>query len=141
MNRRAGFTLIELVVVVMIIGVLVGIAAPRMLNIMGDATDNGARQSLGVLRDAIERYASENGGSYPSGTEAEVKDALKQYLRGPFPKSPVGAAPADALSVTTGNAALVSDNAGGWMYNSTTGEIIINCTDTSQDGSTAYSGF
>jgi len=141
MRRRGGFTLIELVVVVMIIGVLVAIAAPKMLNMMGEATDNAARQSLSMLRDAIERYAAQNNGNYPSGTADEIKTALLQYLRGPFPKCPVGTgAPNDTLTVSTGDP-LVSDNAGGWMYNATTGEIIINSTETSQDGATTYDQF
>ena len=130
MRRRIGFTLIELVIVVMVIGILVAIAAPKFINITADASDNSARMSLSVLRDAIETYASQNGGAYPAD-----KPGIEQYLKGPFPSCPVGAAPADALNINAADP-LLSDNLGGWMYNTTTGEIIINCTDASKSGPT-----
>ena len=128
MQERKAFTLIELVVVVMIIGILVAIAAPKMLNITGEATDNSARMSLEVIRDAIETYASQNNGDYPSGTGPEVKTKLKPYLRGAFPASLVGNTNAD-LDVTTGTDPLTVAGDTGWRYNSDTGECIINHAD------------
>ncbi len=125
MQERKAFTLIELVVVVMIIGILVAIAAPKMLNITGDATDNSARMSLEVIRDAIEAHASQNTGTYPSGTSDAVKTALKPYLRGTFPASLVGNQNAD-IAVETGNAPVTVGGTEGWRYNSDTGEFIIN---------------
>lgn len=127
--------MVELVVVVMIIGILVAIAAPKMLNIMGDATDNSVRMSLNVLRDAIENYATQNAGAYPSAAdEATFKAQMKPYLRGVFPKSQVGTKTADVKM--SGADPLVADGSTGWMYNGTTGEIIINCTAASEDGTT-----
>ena len=141
MRQRVGFTLIEIVVVVMIIGILVAIAAPRMLNVMGDATDNSVRQSLDVVRGAIEEYATQNGGAYPTDQNAvQFKNALKPYLRGPFPSSPVGGNPPDKVTMSAADP-LVANNTGGWTYNGTTGEFIINCTDVSEDGSTTYDQF
>ena len=139
MQTRRAFTLIELVVVVMIIGILVAIAAPKMLNITGDANDNSVRMSLSVVRDAIESYASQNTGSYPADTDdATFKAAVKPYIRGPFPKSLVGSKDS---TVTMGANPLVADNATGWAYNGTSGEFIINSTTVSADGSTTYAQF
>ncbi len=140
MRRQKGFTLVELVVVVMIIGILVAIAAPKMLNITGEATDNSVRMSLNVVRDAIETFASRNTGSYPDATnDAAFKTAIEPYLRGAFPSSLVGT---NDNTVTMATAdPLVADGATGWMYNGTTGEFIINSTATSKDGSTTYDDF
>ena len=75
MEKRQGFTLVELVVVVMILGILAAVAAPKLLGTSGTATDNGLRQTLSVVRDAIERYAAENGGDFPGTDEATFKTA------------------------------------------------------------------
>ena len=58
MRKHKGFTLIELVVVVMILGILAAVAAPKLLGTSSSATDNGLKETLGVVRDAIERYDS-----------------------------------------------------------------------------------
>src|SRR5262245_44000972 len=88
MRKHKGFTLIELVVVVMILGILAAVAAPKLLNTSSTASDNGIKETLGVVRDAIERYAAEHGGTLPGTDEATFKAALVPYLR-VFPKSPL----------------------------------------------------
>ncbi len=123
MDKRQGFTLIELVVVVMILGILAAVAAPKLLGTSGTATDNGLRQTLSVVRDAIERYAAENSGSYPpGGTQAAFKAAVAPYLRGAFPICPVGGNNADVAVGTT----IAVSGTEGWRYNTSTGEFIIN---------------
>ena len=99
MRKHKGFTLIELVVVVMILGILAAVAAPKLLGTSSSASDNGIKETLGVVRDAIERYAAEHGGSLPGSTiEATFKATLAPYLR-VFPKSPLAAgANADAVA-------------------------------------------
>jgi general secretion pathway protein G len=141
MTRRNGFTLVELVVVILILGILAGVAAPKMFSTSSKATDNGLRQTLAVVRDAIELYVSQTG-SLPTcnATGTDFKTQLKQDLRGPFPASPVGVMD-DTIKPTTG-LTTTPDNATAWMYNTQTGEFIANCDDASAtEASTLYSQF
>ena len=141
MKRHSAFTLVELVVVIMILGILAGVAAPKLLNTSGTATDNGLRQTLSVIRDAVELYAAQNAGSLPpcSGTGTDFKTALVDYLRGEFPLSPVGVG--DSVIKPTTGATTTADALTGWMFNTTNGTFICNSTATSNDNSTTYDEF
>ena len=47
---QKGFTLIELIVIILIIGILVGVTVPRFINLTRNASDGTARGVLGALR-------------------------------------------------------------------------------------------
>ncbi len=126
MRKHKGFTLVELVVVVMILGILAAVAAPKLLGTSAAATNNGLKQTLATVRDAIERFAAENGGTLPGAdaTEATFKADLTEYLRGSFPTCPVGAK--DAAVDVQAAALAAPDESTGWMYCAATGEFIVN---------------
>lgn len=73
----AGFTLIELIVVMAIVALLVSIAAPRYFRSVDLAKDNALRSSLNVMRDALDQFAADKG-RYPDSL-AELVDS--RYLR------------------------------------------------------------
>lgn len=137
-RKHAGFTLVELVVVVMILGILAAVAAPKLLSTSTTATENGVKQTLAVVRDAIERFAADNGGKLPGadGDPATFTSDLKEYLRGAFPVCPVKDN-ADIEMVTTTGDLTATTNAPGWQYSYETGEFIVNSSDQTEDG-TAY---
>ncbi len=139
--RRNGFTLVELVVVIMILGILAAVAVPKLVTTTANATDNGLRQTLAVMRDAIELYAAEHAGQLPAQDSAETtfKTQLKPYLRGEIPKCPVGKRE-DTVEIVSVDPAtpLSATGAKGWMYNKKDGRFIANTTDASYDGTTTY---
>ena len=122
---RRGFSLVELVVVILIIGILAAVAAPRMFDTAGDARQNGTRQSLSVLRDAIELHKAEIG-AYPA--VASITTDLRAYLKGPFPAVQVGANQNASVADASGQSPITAPVAGGagWAYNPTTGELVVN---------------
>jgi general secretion pathway protein G len=128
-RKRDGFTLVELVVVVLVMGILAAVAAPRMFDTYSNARENSARQSLSVLRDAIELYRAEHEvfpGSAASGTA--LADDLRLYLKGPFPTLSVNGAPGDASVKyeTDGNGVGAADGTTDWLYDTVDGTLVIN---------------
>ena len=128
MRKHKGFTLVELVVVVMILGILAAVAAPKLLGTSAAATNNGLKQTLATVRDAIERYAAEHNGALPGASddsEATFKSDLSEYLRGSFPNCPVGDVKDASVDVQTGDE-LTADSSTAWMYSTSSGEFIVN---------------
>lgn len=145
MRLRKGFTLVELVVVVMILGILAAVAAPKFLDTSATATDNGLKQSLGIVRNSIELYAAENGGDLPGadGNQVTFKDDLDPYLRGnaQFPNCPVGSVKDDSVNLVNETTALTADASPttSWKYSYATGEFICNVPSaTKSDASVNY---
>jgi general secretion pathway protein G len=143
-QHTSGFTLIEMVVVVMIVGILAAMAAPRLFGTAGRANDGAVRQSLGVIRNAIETFAAQHAGAFPgaNGQEATFKSDLTANLRGVnVPKCPVGAAKNNAVRMMNGTASVAasingSDAVQSWVYNYQTGDFNVNSTDPTSDGTT-----
>lgn len=79
-----GFTLIELVVVMAIIGLLLTIALPQYFHSIAHGKSQVQQQNISVLRDAIDKYYGDNG-QYPDTLDDLV---TKRYLRS-IPVDPV----------------------------------------------------
>lgn len=76
-KRDAGFTLIEILVVMAIVATLLTIAVPRYFGQTERAKEAVLRQDLAVMRDAIDKYYGDVG-AYPENLDALVS---RKYLR------------------------------------------------------------
>jgi type IV pilus assembly protein PilA len=61
---ESGFTLVELLVVMLILGLLAAIAIPSFFNQRDKARDADAKADARTAQTAVETYATDNGGSY-----------------------------------------------------------------------------
>ena len=137
MPARRAFSLIELVIVTVVVGVIAAVAAPR-LSLGSEGSSNVAlARDLQALRKAVDLYAAEHGGKYPS--VAEFKDQLKRYTdaagtvskekTGSFIYGPyLNAIPKAAAGPSKGSSKVAADaGAGvGWIYDEATGELRVN---------------
>jgi type IV pilus assembly protein PilA len=69
-QSESGFTLVELLVVMLIIGILAAIAIPSFFNQRDKANDAEAKTAARTAQTAIETYATDNQGEYTGATPA-----------------------------------------------------------------------
>jgi prepilin-type N-terminal cleavage/methylation domain-containing protein len=136
-----GFSLTELVVVTIIIGIIAAIAAPRVSGAAEGAAAAAVQADLAVLRRALEHYAAEHGGRYPSESSTDVFAAqlttftdyegntsdmkTGPYVYGPYiskiPSLKAGNGPTsgkDSFEIGP-----IEDASVGWIYDDETGSI------------------
>lgn len=156
--RQAGFTLVELLIVVIILGILAAIVLPQFASTTDDAKIGALDTNLSTLRSSIELYYQQHG-AYPSavgdGTNAANSTAafisqLTQYssaaggvsasktgsfVYGPYlKKATLPVEPMSGLNTlvisTAGTLGMTADGAatGGWKFDNKTGQLIANMT-------------
>lgn len=81
--RRGGFTLIELVVVLIVLGLLAGVVGPQIFGRVTEARTVTARTQLDLLGVALDNYRLDNG-AYPT-TEQGLAALREKPVREPVP--------------------------------------------------------
>jgi prepilin-type N-terminal cleavage/methylation domain-containing protein len=81
-KTEKGFTLIELMIVVAIIGILAAVAIPRFGTMIKRAKEGATKGNLGVLRSALSMYYGEQEGYYPqaNGTDSFAPLISKGFI-------------------------------------------------------------
>jgi general secretion pathway protein G len=87
-NPEKGFTLLELMIVLAIMGILLTIAQPSLKQSIVKARESVLKEDLFQMRDAIDQYYADNG-KYPDVLDdlINTEDLSRSYLRG-IPKDP-----------------------------------------------------
>ena len=131
--KRRGFTLVELLIVVVILGILAAIVVPQFSDASTDARFSSLYTNLSTMRGQIELYRLQHNGSYPailtfatqltSKTDADgTVNAAGKY--GPYlqkvPNNPFTAPAGNDVTATAAAATKA------WFYDAATGEFKAN---------------
>jgi general secretion pathway protein G len=91
LKKSDGFTLIELVIVVVIIGILAAIIIPNYFRFADRAKNALVRENIHVVQTAMEEFSIEHLGTYPA--PADQAELLALLPNGVLPRNPFDNAP------------------------------------------------
>ena len=136
--KKSGFTLIELMIVVAIIGILAAIAIPKFAELIRKSGEGASKGNLGAIRSSLSIYYGDMEGQYP--TQLAGLTVAGKYLS-VVPNAKMPNYHGDNNSELDGVLSTAqADGSGGWVYNNSVGDsnignMEINCTHTDTKGS------
>jgi prepilin-type N-terminal cleavage/methylation domain-containing protein len=138
-NKQKGFTMIELMIVVAIIGILAAIALPKFADMIEKSREGSTKGNIGALKSANSIYYGDQQGVWPETLNSGnfryslYMDNIPQVkVTGKFDPNtvispsikPVGT----DVQMVTKNVVPSLSSTKGWMYDSTNGAIYVNST-------------
>jgi len=128
-RSESGFTLVELLVVMLILGLLAAIAIPSFFNQRDKARDADAKASVRTAQTAMETYATDNQGSYVGATTGILEGIEPTLTDAPNPVAVSGLA-TDEYTVSVLSAAGQTFN----IIRNAGGTVDLTCTPVATDG-------
>ncbi|MFH1283226.1 MAG: type II secretion system protein [bacterium] len=126
MKKLKGFTLIELMIVVAIIGILAAVALPKFADLITRSNEGATKGALGSVRSALSIYYADVEGWYPIDGELASLTAYHKYLD----RVPICYTPTRHPRTTAVTNAWAEG--GAWFYDNdntadTYGELYVDC--------------
>lgn len=116
-RSNKAFTLVEILIVVVILGILAAIVVPQFTNAANDARGGNLSTQLSTLQNSIELYAAQNNGAYPD-LSADWDDMTTGNFIKDDPSNPAWQTAATRTSVSEGAAGTGSATTA-WFFNTT----------------------
>lgn len=140
--RAGGFTLVELLIVVIILAILSSMAIPQFSSAASEAKEATVLRNLTTIRRAIELYRIHHNASYPgddfvtqlvSGTDVTGAPGndYGPYFWDPWPANPVKEDKSVRITSLMPSAPTGDE---GWIYAKTTGDFRLNQTGNAPSG-------
>jgi len=132
--KERGFTLIELMIVVAIIGILAAIAIPRFANMLEKSREGSTKGNIGALKSAAAIYYGDQKGIWPTTLNCASTYGFSRYLDNIFAVKVTGyfvkgsTSPAGDFVNMTSLLGVPSGSSSGWLYDSNTGMSYVNST-------------
>jgi prepilin-type N-terminal cleavage/methylation domain-containing protein len=135
-RRRGGFTLIELMIVVAIVGILAAIAVPKFAELIRKSSEGASKGNLASVRSALTVYYGDMEGQYPAQVSALTLAGKYLTL---VPRSKIPSYHAETSAETDGVISAAAADAGDWYYDNVVGDsgegtLIVDCTHTDTQG-------
>jgi len=138
MKKQNGFTLIELMIVVAIIGILSAVAIPKFSDMLEKSREGATKGNVGAIKSAVSIYYGDNQGIFPTDLETHANKFGAYLDRMPpvkvkGPTTNTFKLSGTDFSVTLDTVAALAydlDNivtgTDGWRYNNQTGDVWVN---------------
>jgi general secretion pathway protein G len=143
-RSKRGFTLVEILIVVIILGILAAIVIPQFTNASNDARSNSVQSTLQTIRSQVELFKIQHGDTPPvaagmwdimtgKSNTTDTQTAVATGVFGPYLQQ----APINPLNGQSAVGAAASTTVG-WVYTVSSGQYTIQAVNTTGSGLMTY---